>query len=608
MKKFWILLSVLAGSLILSSLIPQTASGRKAKFLHSENAIKGRYIVVLNEKYIGSDAAAPAVESEALSLGYQYGGKVREIYSNALKGYVLEADEATAVNLSNDPRVAIVEEDAVISVADTQANATWGLDRIDQRPLPLNSLYTYQTTAANVHAYVIDSGVRPTHTEFGGRATADVNILPDGRDGTDCHGHGTHVAGTIGGATWGVAKNVRIHGVRVLACDGTGSISYLILGIDWVTSNHIKPAVANISIATSGISNALDSAIQNSINAGITYVIAAGNANMDACNFSPSRAPAAITVGATTNTDQRASYSNWGSCVDVWAPGSGITSASYLNDYDSRVMSGTSMAAPHVAGVAALYLAANPTATPAAVTQAIVNSATPNAISGLDASSPNKMVYSWLGSNPPSGTVIIRKQAIRRTESNLNPQFPYAAQNFVTSSFVLQPNNQISDPSVSAFGNPNMITVTEDPVSGWVLTGITCVETAGNGQTNIVNSTVDLANRKANIIVEPGEQVDCTFTSQELAPSASFAYVTGRVVSADGRGISRASLTLLDTETGQLHTATTNSFGFYRFDGVEVSHLYNLQLLPSARLGISGDSRTFTLLEDLAGVDFVLGP
>jgi subtilisin family serine protease len=605
MKKFWIIFSLFIGLAAAAALLPQNASGRKAKFLRAENAIKGRYIVVLNEKYIDKSAVAPAIESEALSLAAQYGGNVREIYSNALKGYVLEADEAAAINLSNDPRIAIVEEDSVISVTDTQANATWGLDRIDQRALPLNTQYSYQTTASNVHVYVIDSGVRPTHTDFGGRATADVNLLPDGRDGTDCLGHGTHVAGTIGSATWGVAKGVRIHGVRVLACDGTGSLSYLILGIDWVTSNHIKPAVANISITNSGVSAALDNAIQNSINAGITYVISAGNSNLDACNYSPGRVPAAITVGAIGSTDQKASYSNWGSCVDVWAPGTGITSVSYANDFDSRVMSGTSMAAPHVAGVAALYLAANPTASPSAVSQAIANSATLNAIGGLDPTSPNRLVYSWLSSNPPSGTVIIRKQAIRRTESNVNPQFPYAAQNFVQSSFVLQPNNQIADPSVAAFGNPNMITVTENPVPGWALTGITCIETAGGGQTNIVNSTVDLANRKANIIVEPGEQVDCTFTSQEISPSAANASVTGRVVTPDGRGIRGARLTLLDMETGEVSIATTNSFGFYRFDGIQVSRMYNLQLNASARLGINGDSRSFTLTEDLAGIDFI---
>lgn len=608
MKKFWIIFSLFIGLVAAAILLPQNASGRKAKFLRAENAIKGRYIVVLNEKYIDKSAVAPAIESEALSLAAQYGGNVREIYSNALKGYVLEADEAAAINLSNDPRIAIVEEDSVISATDTQANATWGLDRIDQRALPLNTQYSYQTTASNVHVYVIDSGVRPTHTDFGGRATADVNLLPDGRDGTDCLGHGTHVAGTIGSATWGVAKGVRIHGVRVLACDGTGSLSYLILGIDWVTSNHIKPAVANISITNSGVSAALDSAIQNSINAGITYVISAGNSNLDACNYSPGRVPAAITVGAIGSTDQKASYSNWGSCVDVWAPGTGITSVSYANDFDSRVMSGTSMAAPHVAGVAALYLAANPTASPAAVSQAISNSATPSVIGGLDPASPNRLVYSWLSSNPPSGTVIIRKQAIRRTESNINPQFPYAAQNFVQSSFVLQPNNQIADPSVAAFGNPNMITVTENPVPGWALTGITCIETAGSGQTNIVNSTVDLANRKANIIVEPGEQVDCTFTSQEISPSASNASVTGRVVTPDGRGIRGARLTLLDMETGEVSVATTNSFGFYRFDGIQVARLYNLQLNASARLGINGDSRSFTLTEDLAGIDFIASP
>jgi len=466
----------------------------------------------------------------------------------------------------------------------------------------------YQTTASNVHAYIIDTGVRPTHIEFGGRATADVNVLPDGRDGTDCNGHGTHVAGTIGSATWGVAKGVRIHGVRVLACDGTGSVSYLILGIDWVTSNHIKPAVANISITNSGISNALDNAIQNSINAGITYVIAAGNANSDACNYSPARAPAAITVRAIGSTDQKASYSNWGPCLDVWAPGTAITSVSNANDFDSRVMSGTSMASPHVAGVAALYLASNPTASPVMVTQAIVNSATQNALGGLDTSSPNRLVYSWLGSSPPAGTVIIRKQAIRRADSNLNAQFPYAAQNFVQSNFVLQPDGQIADPSVAAFGNPNMITVTENPVPGWSLTSIACTETPGGGQTNIINSTVDLVNRKANIIVEPGEQVVCTFTSQELSPSASNASITGRVVTSDGRGVRGARLTLLDMETGETHVAMTNSFGFYRFDGIRVSRLYNLELNPSARLGINGDSRSFTLTEDLAGVDFLASP
>jgi subtilisin family serine protease len=293
--------------------------------------------------------------------------------------------------LRADSRVAYVESDATVRANATQTGATWGLDRVDQRALPLSGTYTYTYTAtgSGVNAYVIDTGIRKTHSEFGGRAVHGVDTTtPLGLTSDDCNGHGTHVAGTIGGATYGVAKSVRLVAVRVLDCAGVGLTSGVIAGVDWVTGNHQagQPAVANMSLG-GGKSAALEQAVANSIADGITYAVAAGNETEDACTGSPSGLPAAITVGATTRTDARASFSDFGSCVDFFAPGSGITSSYFLTDTSTMTLSGTSMASPHAAGVAAVYLQGSPAAAPQQVRDALFSLTTKGVVT--DARSAN---------------------------------------------------------------------------------------------------------------------------------------------------------------------------------------------------------------------------
>jgi subtilisin family serine protease len=336
------------------------------------------------------------VESRAYELAGNYNGNVGHVYSSALKGFSVKMSAQDAEKLSSDPSVAFVEEDGEAFTNDIQPNATWGLDRIDQHNLPLNASYLYTQTGNGVHAYILDTGILPTHVEFGGRASVAYDGIGDGQNGIDCNGHGTHVAGIIGSSTYGVAKTVSLYGVRVLPCSGSGTISDIIAGVDWVTANHQSPAVANMSIGSSGISTAFDQSITNSVASGVNFVVAAGNSNRDACTYSPSDVPTAITVGATTSLDERATYSNWGACVDLFAPGSSITSTWITDNTSTRVMSGTSMASPAVAGVVALYLKANPTASTTQVAQAMSNMSTTNMLTGLDPLSPNKLIYSLL--------------------------------------------------------------------------------------------------------------------------------------------------------------------------------------------------------------------
>ncbi|MFS8096389.1 S8 family peptidase [Lentzea alba] len=350
-------------------------------------AVEGSYIVVLKD----------GARTPASALASRYQGFVKHTYSTALNGFsVTGMSERQARRLAADPDVEFVERNTFATIQDTQSNPTWGLDRIDQANLPLDRKFTYPNTAANVTAYVLDTGIRKTHSEFENRAADGYDFIDNDAVAQDCQGHGTHVAGTVAGKTYGVAKKAKVVGVRVLGCDGSGAWDGIIRGIDWVTANGKKPAVVNMSLGGSGTNSSLENAVRRSINAGFTYVLAGGNSGQDACNFTPARTPEAITVGASDRNDKRsiwtAGSSNWGKCLDIWAPGSEIVSASHSNDTGTRSMGGTSMASPHVAGAAALYLSANPGATPAQVRSALVGAATPNKITDAKTGSPNLLL------------------------------------------------------------------------------------------------------------------------------------------------------------------------------------------------------------------------
>lgn len=350
-------------------------------------AIAGQYIVVLNDDV----ASAASVSSSAHTLAAKVGGSVHESYQTAVRGFSARLSVKAAKRLAAEPSVSYVEQDHRVTLSGTQFKPTWGLDRIDQRNLPVSASYT-SGSAANVTVYVLDTGVRTTHSEFGGRARSGYDFIGNDADAADCQGHGTHVAGTVAGATYGVAKNAKIVALRVLGCDGNGSYSAIIAGVDWVTRNAVKPAVANMSFGGS-TSDALEAALKKSIASGVTYVLAGGNQNVNACTVSPARTPQAITVGATDASDGRAPFSNFGSCLDLFAPGVNVVSSANSGNTATTAMSGTSMATPHVAGAAALYLAAHPTATPQQVRDALVNNATSGKVTNPASGSPNKLLY-----------------------------------------------------------------------------------------------------------------------------------------------------------------------------------------------------------------------
>jgi subtilisin family serine protease len=321
----------------------------------------------------------------------------RYVYTAAVNGFAGTLNAGQLNALRHNPNVAYIEQDAPMQASTTQTGATWGLDRIDQASLPLSTTFSYNNTGLGVNAYIIDTGIRLTHSQFVGRVSTGYDAVTAGGNANDCNGHGTHVAGTVGGTTHGVAKGANLIAVRVLDCAGSGTTAGVIAGVDWVANNHVKPAVGNMSLG-GGASTTLDNAVANAISQGVTMAVAAGNGNMggkaqNACNYSPARVASALTVSATSSTDAKASYANYGTCVDIFAPGNSITSAWYTSDIATSTISGTSMASPHVAGVVALYLQSNPTASTSAVANAITSGATLNKVTNAGTGSPNRLLF-----------------------------------------------------------------------------------------------------------------------------------------------------------------------------------------------------------------------
>jgi len=377
MRSVRIALAVIAGT--IATWLPTQVSA-------SNDEARKDYIIVF------SDRGNPAAERAAIA---GLGGRTFFTYENVFNGVAVSLPEAALNGLKNRPGIELIEADGEVTTQGTQSGATWGLDRIDQRNLPLSGTYTDNVSGSGVDAYIIDTGILSTHSDFGGRVTSfGYNAIKDRRGTQDCNGHGTHVAGTVGGAKYGVAKNVRLIPVRVLDCRGSGSWSGVVAGMDWVVANHgTAPAVANMSLG-GGASSSVDLAVQRMIDDGVVVVVAAGNSNVDACGSSPARAAGALTVGATTNTDARASYSNFGSCLDIFAPGSSITSAWHTSKTATNTISGTSMASPHVAGVAALILQETPTASVSTVISTVTSRATLDKVTLAGTNSPNRLLYS----------------------------------------------------------------------------------------------------------------------------------------------------------------------------------------------------------------------
>ncbi|MES4902965.1 MULTISPECIES: S8 family peptidase [unclassified Streptomyces] len=382
--------AVAAGAFMAVPAGASTASPAEGKVYgtQSADAVKGSYVVLLKG---GKSIKA---QSTGKDLAERYGGTLRRSYDSAVNGFSASGlTETEAKRLAADPAVAKVVQNHRFTIDATQDDPpSWGLDRIDQADTEADKKYTYPDSAGEgVTAYVIDTGVRVSHKDFGGRATSGFDAIDNDEDADDGHGHGTHVAGTIAGADHGVAKKAKIVAVRVLDDQGSGTTEQVVAGIDWVTENHQGPSVANMSLG-GGVDDALDAAVQKAIDSGVTFGVAAGNESTDASQGSPARVKDAITVASSTDADEQSDFSNYGDVVDIYAPGSDITSDWNTGDDATNTISGTSMATPHVVGAAAVYLAGHQDATPADVAKALTEGATPDKISNPGAGTPNKLL------------------------------------------------------------------------------------------------------------------------------------------------------------------------------------------------------------------------
>jgi subtilisin family serine protease len=405
-------LGIAAGVVVAAVLgvgVPAAAEpATPVKYADSPGAVPGRFIVVFKDAAMAPTTA----RGKARDLATRFGGQARHVYTAALRGFAATLSEQQATRLAADPAVASVEAVQRITVADTQSNPpNWGDDRIDQQNLPLNQAYTYPANPGQgATVYVLDTGINANHVDFSGRVRQGTDMVDNDSTPTDCHGHGTHVAGTAVGTTYGVAKKANVVAVRVLNCQGSGTNDDLIAGIDWVRANAAKPAVVNYSIGCQSrcTSQAMNNAVSSLISSGVQFVQAAGNSSDDACYYSPQSVAAAVTVGNTNSSDARNSSSNYGSCLDIFAPGTSIVSASYSSNTGSATMTGTSMASPHTAGAAAVYLGLNPNATPAQVRDALVNNATSGKVTSPGSGSPNRLLYTGFmngGTNPDNPSV-----------------------------------------------------------------------------------------------------------------------------------------------------------------------------------------------------------
>src|SRR6266496_359056 len=450
------------------------------------NAIPGSYIVVFKDSAVNTHGLSALTNTAASKAA----AKVERRYVAALHGFAGTMSETAARRLAADPDVAYVAQNHMVHLLADQTNPpSWGPDRIDQRDLPLNSDYHYDVTASNVTAYVIDTGIRVTHQTFGGRAVWGTNTTGDGNN-TDCNGHGTHVAGTIGGSQYGVAKGIHLVAVKVLDCSGSGSFAGVAQGIDYVTAQHAAgaPAVANMSLGAQGSDTTTENAVRNSIADGVTYAIASGNSNANACNFTPARVTEAITVNASDINDARASFSNFGTCTDIFAPGVNITSSWNTSDTATNTISGTSMATPHVAGGAAVYLSANPSASPATVQQALKDNATLNHITNPGTGSPNRLLYTLSGatgnpvvSNPGNRTGTVgTATSLQMTASGGTPPYTWSATGLPTGLSINSSTGLISG-TPTVVGTYNVTVTAQDTGARTGSTSFTWTITSGGG-------------------------------------------------------------------------------------------------------------------------------